>query len=281
MISNRSVPTNTVLPHVMVRDLNEAIPWLTNAFGFVEHYRYGDPLSGAQMRAGNAWIMLKQAPRSHATPRELGFGTQSLTIFIEDLEAHYAHAQAAGVTLLEDLHETVYGELQYAAQDLDGHHWLFSRHARDLDPIQWGATVAHPAILTPQISPMLAVSDAIAAIAFYKSAFDAEILWQLGDSEHTVAGLSVRGARFFLATESPSFGTRGPAAAGCTTVRIELFVHNPEAAQRQALDAGASLHSPVTEHSYPMTGPQPIRRMLQGAVIDPFGHMWLIGKILE
>lgn len=120
----------------------EAIAWLTRAFGFVEHYRYGDPVSGAQVRAGNAWLMLKQMDAESRTPRELGFGTQSLTIFIEDLEAHYARAQSAGVTLVEDWHETVYGELQYAALDLDGHHWLFSRHARDVSPDQFGATIS-------------------------------------------------------------------------------------------------------------------------------------------
>jgi uncharacterized glyoxalase superfamily protein PhnB len=184
VISNRSVPTDTVLPHVAYRNLEEAIVWLSNAFGFVEHYRYGNPISGAQMAAGNAWIMLKQA--RHSTPGELGFGTQSLTVFIEDLHAHLEQAKSAGVTLLEDLHETVYGELQYAAEDLDGHHWLFSRHARDLNPVQWGATVTHPAVLTPEISPMLAVGDANAAIEFYKTAFEAKVLWHLGGSEHVV-----------------------------------------------------------------------------------------------
>ena len=141
MISNRSVPTDTVLPHVVYHDVQAAIAWLSNAFGFVEHYRYGNPVSGAQMRAGNAWIMLEQKKSGRATPTQLGFGTQSLTIFIEDVESHYRHAKAAGVTLLEELHETVYGELQYAARDLDGHHWLFSRHAKDLSPDQWGATM--------------------------------------------------------------------------------------------------------------------------------------------
>ena len=145
MISNRSVPTDTVLPHIMYRDLQEAIVWLSKAFGFVEHYRYGNPVSGAQMRAGNAWIMLKQSRREDATPKELGFGTQSLTIFIEDIQAHFQQAKSAGVRILEDLHETVYGELQYAAEDLDGHHWLFSRHARDLRPEQWGAMVSRAA----------------------------------------------------------------------------------------------------------------------------------------
>ena len=142
MISNRSLPTDTVLPHIMYRDVVEAIAWLSDAFGFVEHYRYGDPVSGAQMSAGTAWIMLKKVRNEGGTPKQLGFGTQSLTIFIEDLEAHFEHAKSAGVTIVEDLHETVYGELQYAAEDLDGHHWLFSRHARDLSPEEWGATVS-------------------------------------------------------------------------------------------------------------------------------------------
>jgi uncharacterized glyoxalase superfamily protein PhnB len=281
VISNRSVPTDTVLPHLMYRDLEQAIAWLSKAFGFVEHYRYGDPISGAQMSAGNAWIMLKAARHEDATPKRLGFGTQSLTIFVEDLHAHFEQAKSAGVTLLEDLHETVYGELQYAAEDLDGHHWLFSRHVRDLSPDQWGAKVSHAAVVTPLISPMLAVADANAAIEFYKQAFDAVVLWHLGGSEHVVAGLSIHGAPFFLATEALPYGTCGPAAAGFTTVRIELFVEDPEAVQKQALSAGAGFRSPVTEHMHATIGPRPIRRMLQGAVVDPSGHMWLIGKILE
>jgi uncharacterized glyoxalase superfamily protein PhnB len=281
VISNRSVPTDTVLPHIFYRDVEEAIVWLSNAFGFVEHYRYGDPVSGAQMRAGNAWIMLKSARQDGATPKQLGFETQSLTIFVEDIEAHFRQAKSAAVKILEDPHETVYGELQYGVQDLDGHHWLFSRHAHDLSPDKWGATVSHAAVLTPQISPMLAVSDASAAIDFYKVAFDADVLWRLGGDGHIVAGLSVHGAQFFLATESPQYGTRGPNAAGFTTVRIELLVDDPEAVQRGALAAGAVFRSPMTEHTHSTTGPRPIRRMLQGSVIDPFGHMWLIGKILD
>ena len=132
-----------------------------------------------------------------------------------------------------------------------------------------------------QISPMLAVSDGNAAIKFYKAAFGAALLWHLDGGGHVVAGLSIDGAPFFLAHESPPHGTRGPAAVGFTTVRIELFVDDPVAVHRQALAAGAIEHSPVREHTHATIGPRPIRRMLQGAVVDPFGHMWLVGKILE
>lgn len=129
-----------------------------------------------------------------------------------------------------------------------------------------------------QISPMLAVSDGNAAIEFYKAAFGASLLWDLDGG---VAGLSIDGAEFFLAEESPPHGTRGPASAGFTTVRIELFVDDPIAVHRRAVAAGAIEKDPVLEHTHETIGPHPIKRMLQGAVIDPFGHMWLIGKILE
>jgi len=132
-----------------------------------------------------------------------------------------------------------------------------------------------------QISPMLAVSDGNAAIAFYKAAFDAEILWHLDAGGFVVAGLTIGGAPFYLAHESPEYGTRSPDTAGFTTVRIELFVDDPRAVHKKALAAGASDHSPVEEHEHTTSGPHPIKRMLQGAVVDPFGHIWLIGKFLE
>jgi PhnB protein len=132
-----------------------------------------------------------------------------------------------------------------------------------------------------QISPMLAVSDGNAAIAFYEAAFGAALLWHLDVGGHVVAGLSIDGAQFFLAHESPPHGTRSPVSVSFTTVRIELFVDDPVAVHRHAVAAGAHEHSPVEEHAHTTLGPCPIRRMLQGAVVDPFGHMWLVGKILE
>ena len=140
---NRSVPTDTVLPHVAYHDVAEALAWLSRTFGFVEHYRYGDEHgqpSGAQMRIGDVWIMLERA--RGATPRELGYGTQSLTVFVEDIDAHFERTRSSGANILEDLHETIYGERQYGVEDLDGHHWLFSKHARDVSPDEWGATLS-------------------------------------------------------------------------------------------------------------------------------------------
>jgi uncharacterized glyoxalase superfamily protein PhnB len=83
MTENRSVPPNTILPHVVYQDLPTAISWLTKAFGFREQYRYGDPISGAQIRLGGVWIMVRAARPGSASPAQLGHETQSLTVFVD------------------------------------------------------------------------------------------------------------------------------------------------------------------------------------------------------
>lgn len=142
MLNNRSVPTNTVLPHLVYQDIEQAIDWLTKVLGFTEHYRYGNPISGAQMHLGDAWIMLHGVRPNTNTPAHQGYRTQSLTIFVEDVAAHFQKTKSADAKIVEDLHETIYGELQYGVEDLDGHHWLFSQHAKDISPAEWGATTA-------------------------------------------------------------------------------------------------------------------------------------------
>jgi len=143
-----------------------------------------------------------------------------------------------------------------------------------------GIVVIGRAVMT-EITVMLAVTDAKAAVEFYNKAFGAEVYWTIDADGHIVGGLAIGGARFFLSTESPEFGTRGPSAAGFTTVRIELFVDDPVAVHATAVAAGAKRHSEVKEHKYDTKGPKPIGRMLQGAVVDPLGHIWLIGKFLD
>ncbi len=75
----------------------------------------------------------------------------------------------------------------------------------------------------PLISVMLAVADASAAARWYASALGATELWNLGG----VVGLSVAGAPFFLG-EPENNGWDTPAALGSRTVRVEVFVDDPD-----------------------------------------------------
>jgi uncharacterized glyoxalase superfamily protein PhnB len=266
------VPTSTVLPHIVYPDVAEAITWLAQTFGFSEHFRYGEPVGGAQMHLGDAWIMLQRARPGRATPAEKGYATQSVTIFVEDVDAHFQRAKSAGARIIEDLHETVYGERQYGVEDLAGHVWLFSRHARDVSPEEWGATVSQPAIMPSQISPMLSVRNGTAAIAFYQAAFGAEVLFRIdGEAGSVVAELSVSGAHFWLADESPEHLNFSPESLGGGSVRLVMTVNDPDTAFQRAIDAGAKVVRPVIDQPYGWR---------VGRLVDPFGHHWEIGKPL-
>lgn len=139
---NRSVPTDVILPHVVYQNVAAAVEWLTRVFGFEEHYRYGQD-SGAQMHLGDAWVMLRSARPGCASPAQVGAYTQHLTLFVPDVDAHYERTKAAGARIMEELNETMYGERQYVAADLEGHLWIFSTHARNVSPEEWGAVVAN------------------------------------------------------------------------------------------------------------------------------------------
>jgi PhnB protein len=120
----------------------------------------------------------------------------------------------------------------------------------------------------PAISVMLIVPDADAAIAWYRDALGAQELWNLGG----VAGLHVAGAPFLLHEVNPDNPAEtSPDRAGVTSIRIELFVDDPDAFVERAVAAGAVQGSPVVEHQMPW-GPH-----RQGGFHDPFGHKWSVG----
>jgi len=114
---------------------------------------------------------------------------------------------------------------------------------------------------------MLAVLDAGAAVEWYRRALGATELWNVGG----VAGLEVGGAPFFVA-EASGPAVASPAAAGLTTVRIEVFVDAPDAFVRRAVAAGAdATGDEVRDHVVPWGTHR------QGSFRDPFGHVWLVG----
>jgi PhnB protein len=277
VISNRSVPTNILMPHVVYPNVSEASAWLSKAFGFSEHFRYGEPSDpdGAQMHFGKAWIMLHKARPGSASPSEIGSATQSLTLFVEDVDGHFENTKAAGARVVEQLHETVYGERQYGVEDLAGHRWLFSRHVRDLNPTEWGAVASQPVKIAPKVSlsPMLSVRGAAKAIDFYQAAFEAEVLFRLdGDKEQVVGELAIGETRFWVADESPQHQNFSPDSLGGSTVRMVIVAEDPDAVFQRALGAGAKTIWPVEDQPYGWR---------VGRVVDPFGHHWEIGKPLQ
>jgi PhnB protein len=122
------------------------------------------------------------------------------------------------------------------------------------------------------ITVNLTVRGGARAIDFYQRAFGATEVMRLASPDgHVVAELAIDGARFFLADESPEHDNLSPESLGGSSVRVELFVADPDAVARRAIAAGAREVFAVADKPYGYR---------QGRVLDPFGHHWLIGRPL-
>ena len=117
------------------------------------------------------------------------------------------------------------------------------------------------------ISLMLAVSDAPAALEWYKRALGATELWNLG----SVVGMEIDGAPIFLG-EPERNGWETPEKLGAPSARVEVFCDDPDAFIARALAAGATGSvDQIRDHQMPWGTHR------QGGFIDPFGHKWLVG----
>jgi PhnB protein len=86
-----------------------------------------------------------------------------------------------------------------------------------------------------------------------------------------VAAFTIDGALFRIHEQMHS-NAFSPATYNGTTVTIGLMVGDVHAVKSLAAEAGATITSPVKDYEYGYR---------QGEFIDPFGHQWLIEKILD
>lgn len=123
------------------------------------------------------------------------------------------------------------------------------------------------------IEPLLSVRRGKGAVEFYKKALGAEVLSLIEDDKgEVVAHLSLDGAGFWVADESPAHSNFSPESIGGSTVRITITVEDPDALFNQAIAAGGVVVYPMENQSYGWR---------VGRLADPFGHHWEIGKPLR
>jgi uncharacterized glyoxalase superfamily protein PhnB len=119
------------------------------------------------------------------------------------------------------------------------------------------------------ITPQLVVSDADAAIAFYRSAFGArELVRKLHESGRvTHAELSIRDSLLLVHDDFSDLGGPAAPAPGGSGVTIHLYLPDPDAAFDNAVAAGAHVLLPMADRPW---GDR------YGIVEDPYAHRWSI-----
>jgi uncharacterized glyoxalase superfamily protein PhnB len=133
---------------IFYQDAARAIDWLCDAFGFevrlkvegdngrIEHSEltYGEGLvmvSQEDARAPRPWKAFMRSPRSLE-----GMCTQSIMFFVDDVDAHCAHARAQGARIVEepathDYGEDYWADRAYGAIDPEGHLWWITQRIRN------------------------------------------------------------------------------------------------------------------------------------------------------
>src|SRR5262245_24498053 len=120
-----------------------------------------------------------------------------------------------------------------------------------------------------RVTATLSVRNWDRAMDFYKAAFGATELYRVPGGG--VGQLSVSGAEFWVAEESPRHLNFSPESIGGCSVRMLLIVEDPVAVCAQAVRAGATEVVPVAEsHGWRL-----------GRIVDPSGHHWEIGRPLR
>src|SRR5207302_8120966 len=90
------------------------------------------------------------------------------------------------------------------------------------------------------VAPMLSVRGGARAVEFYKKAFDAIEVYRVEDPGGAVVSrLSVDGAEFWVADESPEHQNFSPESLGGGSVLMILTVPDPDAMFVRAIAAGA------------------------------------------
>jgi PhnB protein len=137
--------TQKITPYLLYEDVAEALDFLGRAFGFKETLRFtGEEgyVNHAEAWLGDAQIYLGDPGEQYKNPKRLGQETVGLYVLVDDVDAHYERAKAAGAEILAEPEDQEYGDRRYTARDPEGHHWFFAQQIRQSEPEEWGATVS-------------------------------------------------------------------------------------------------------------------------------------------
>ena len=132
-----------IVPFIGYEDAAAAIEWLERAFGFAEdreaRYEEDGTVTHAELELGGALIYVS-TPAGYSSPRSLRETSELARraydnpwvidghfVEVDDVDAHYERARAAGVTILREPEEPGIGHRIYSAEDLEGHRWMFGQ----------------------------------------------------------------------------------------------------------------------------------------------------------
>ena len=130
---------HSLTPQIVCAGAAKAIDFYKQAFGAVELFRMPTPvgkIGHAQIKIGNSVMMLTdESPECNSIgPKTLKGTPVSLYLYVENADAAFERAVAAGATVVMPLADMFWGDRWGFVEDPFGHRWHIASHVRDVEP---------------------------------------------------------------------------------------------------------------------------------------------------
>ncbi len=130
---------HTVTPYLIVRNAARAIEFYKKAFGATELMRMAEPsgrIGHAEIRIGDSPIMLAdEVPEmGFRSPESFGGSPVSILLYVEEVDAVFNQAVAAGAKVQRPVADQFYGDRTGGVTDPFGHIWYIATHKEDVSP---------------------------------------------------------------------------------------------------------------------------------------------------
>ena len=126
---------HSVTPYLMVRDAARAIAFYRDAFDAHEVMRFNGAdgrIAHAEVTIGDSHVMLADETPEFVGPQTLGGAGISLMLYVDDVDATFARAVAAGGTVRRPVADQFYGDRVGTLADPFGHVWSIGTHREDV-----------------------------------------------------------------------------------------------------------------------------------------------------
>lgn len=128
-----------VTPYLCIAGASAAIDFYTSVLGATERLRMPGPggtIGHAEVQLGDSLVMLSdEMPDMGAVgPKSLGGTPVTLSVYVDDVDATFDRAIAAGATPLRAVEDQFYGDRSGQFEDPFGHRWNVASHVEDVSP---------------------------------------------------------------------------------------------------------------------------------------------------
>jgi PhnB protein len=130
---------HTITPQLVVKGVAEAIDWYTKALGANELLRNlaqdGKSIMHSELLLGDSrFFVVDEFQGSMASPASLGGTSITLHLYVQDVDALFGRAVAAGATVLMPVADQFWGDRYGILKDPFGHRWSIASRIEDLSP---------------------------------------------------------------------------------------------------------------------------------------------------